>query len=106
MRFRGQKNNHHTQTSTHNHRREENKLKSDCTHTPSQTQKGFELVTTNDMKRVKEQIHNTWVPNMTPGSCMSLHKEWGGGGRMNFTETSAPDYSRNVGVPTEGLGAL
>lgn len=54
-------------------------------HRPSQTQKCFELLTTNNMKLI-QQIHNTWVPDATPGSCMSLHKKQGWGGRMNFTE--------------------
>lgn len=75
MGVKEQKKNHtpqHTRTHTiTDGRRKKNRL-----HRPSQTQKCFELLTINNMKLIK-QIHNTWAPNMTLGSCMSLHKKQG-----------------------------
>lgn len=67
--------------------------KIDCTY-HLKHKKCFELLTTNNMKLIK-QIHNTWVAGL--GSFMSLHKKQGGRrGRMNFTERAHVFSTPNV----------
>lgn len=68
-----------TLTPQHTHTIKDERRKNRL-HRPSQTQKCFELLTTNNMKLI-EQIHNTREPRLRAGACMSLHKNQGKGGK-------------------------